>query len=143
MNRLLALERGLEPVEHLVEGFGQFVELVARPPQRDARRQVVFRGGAGGCGDPVHGAQRAPGDEPAEDRGEGDDHGQRDQRVLQEVRESDVALVLRALKLEVRVALGKEAGVGMALSCSDRHRARKLAGACWLCPCGSSRATRM
>ena len=37
----------------------------------------------------------------------------RDQRVLQQVREGHVALVLRALKLEVRVALGKDAVVGM------------------------------
>ena len=51
---LLALERGLEPVEHLVEGLGEFVELVAGAAQRDSRRQVVFRGGAGGRGYQVH-----------------------------------------------------------------------------------------
>ena len=38
--------------------------------------------------------------------------------------------------------LARRRSLGWALSCSDRHRARKLAGACWLCPCGSSRATR-
>ena len=141
---LLALERGLEPVEHLVERLGKFVELVAGTAQRDPRRQVVFRGGAGGGGDPVHGAQRAPGDDPAEDRGEGDDHRERDQRVLQEVREGDVALVLRALKLEVGVALGKERGRWDGRSVARSGTAPgSSAGACWLCPCGSSRATRM
>ena len=79
---LLALERGLEPAEHLVERLGQFAELVAGAAQRDPRRQVVLRRGAGGRGDPVHRAQRPPGEDPAEDRGEGDDHGERDQRVL-------------------------------------------------------------
>ena len=79
---LLALERGLEPAEHLVERLGQFAELVAGAAQRDPRREVVFRRGAGGRGDPVHRAQRPPGGDPAEDRGEGDDHGERDQRVL-------------------------------------------------------------
>ena len=72
---LLALEGGLELVEHLVEGFGQFVEFVAGTAQRNSRRQVAFRGSAGGCGDPVHRAQCAPGNDPAEYRGEGDDHG--------------------------------------------------------------------
>ena len=51
---LLAFERGLEPVEHVVEGLGEFVELVAGTAQRDSCRQVVFRGGAGGGGDQVH-----------------------------------------------------------------------------------------
>ena len=39
---LLALEGSLEPVEHLVEGLGQLLEFVARPAQRDSRRQVAF-----------------------------------------------------------------------------------------------------
>ena len=51
---LLAFERSLEPVEHVVEGVGQFVEFVAGAAQRDPRRQVVFRGGAGGRGDQVY-----------------------------------------------------------------------------------------
>jgi hypothetical protein len=38
----LALERGLEPAEHLVERLGQFAQLVAGTAQRDPRRQVVF-----------------------------------------------------------------------------------------------------
>ena len=58
-------------------------------------------------------AQRSPADDPAEDRGEDDDHAKRDQRVLKEMGEREVALVLSALKLEVRVALGKEALIGM------------------------------
>ena len=141
---LLALERGLEPVEHLVEGLGQFVEFVAGAAQRDPRRQVVLRGGAGGCGDPVHRAQRAPGGDPAEDRSEGDDHGERDQRVLQQMREGDVALVLRALQLEVRVALGKDAVVGMGaqlLGAAPRQEAGW--GLVGPAPAGSSRATRL
>ena len=141
---LLALEGGLEPVEHLVEGLGEFVEFVAGTAQRDPRRQVVFRGGAGGRGDPVHGAQRPSGGDPAEDRGEGDDHGKRDQRVLQEMREGEVALVLRALKLEVRVALGKEAVVGMgAQLLGAAPRQERWPGPAGSAPCGSSRATRM
>src|SRR5207247_5816609 len=101
---LLAFEGGLELVEHLVEGLSQFVQLAAGPVQRDTCRQVVFRGGAGGCGDPVHGAQRAPRNDPAKDRGERDDDSKRRQRVLKEMREGEVAMVLRALKLEVRAA---------------------------------------
>ena len=61
----------------------------------------------------VHRAQRSPGDDPAEDRGEDDDHAERDQRVLKEMGEREVALVLRALKLEVRVAFREDALVGM------------------------------
>ena len=66
----LAVEGALEPVEHVVEGLGQLVELVAWSAQRDPCRQVAFRRGAGGGGDPVQRAQHAPGDDPAEDRGE-------------------------------------------------------------------------
>src|SRR6266542_2023931 len=47
------------------------------------------------------------------DRSEGDHDGERDQRVLQEVREGEVTLVPRALKLEVGVALGEDAGIRM------------------------------
>ena len=93
--------------------FGQFLKFVAGPPRSDPRRKVAFRRGARGCGDPVHRAQNPPRSEPPENSGEGDDHRKRDQRVLQEVREGDVALVPRALELEVRVALGKESVVGM------------------------------
>ena len=38
----LAVEGALEPVEHVVEGLGQLVELVARTLQRDPRREVAF-----------------------------------------------------------------------------------------------------
>ena len=62
-------------------------------------------------------AEHAAGDDPAENRGEREYNGEGGQRVLQEMREGDVTLVTRALKLEVRVALGKESivGVGAAL----------------------------
>jgi hypothetical protein len=50
----LPLERGLEPAEHLVEGFGQLLEFVAGTAQGDPRRQVVLGRGTGGGGDPVH-----------------------------------------------------------------------------------------
>src|SRR3984957_15715491 len=109
---LLALERGLEPAEHLVKRLGQFAEFVAGPGRRDPRRQVVFGRGAGGRGDLVHRAQRPPGKDPAEDRGQGDDHGQRDQRVLQQIRQGQVTLALRALKLKVRGALSKYVRIG-------------------------------
>ena len=124
---LLALERGLEPAEHLVERLGQLAELVAGTCRRDPRRQVVLGRGAGGRRDPVHRAQRPPGEDPAEDRGQGDDHGQRDQRVLQQMRQGEVTLALRALLLEVRGALGQDAASGWALRSADRHRAAKLA----------------
>jgi hypothetical protein len=42
---------------------------------------------------------------PAQGRGEGDHGGEREQRVLQKMRQSDVTLVFRALKLKVRGAL--------------------------------------
>jgi hypothetical protein len=90
---LLAFERGLEPAEHLVERLGQFAQLVAGTCRCDPRRQVAFGGGARGIRDLVHRAQRPPGEDPAEDRGEGEDHGQRDQRVLQQVRQGEVTLV--------------------------------------------------
>ena len=73
--------------------------------------------GTGGRRDPAHRAQRTPGEDPAEDSGHGDDHGNRDQRVLQKVRQGELPLPLRALllaqMLEVREALGKDALVGM------------------------------
>jgi hypothetical protein len=50
----------------------------------------------------LHRAQRPPGEDPAEDRSQGDDHGQRDQRVLQQMRHGEVTLALRRLLLEVR-----------------------------------------
>ena len=39
---LLALERRLEPAEHLVERLGQFAEFVAGTGRRDPPGQVVF-----------------------------------------------------------------------------------------------------
>jgi hypothetical protein len=73
----------------------------------------VFGRGAGGRADQVHRAQRPPGEDPAEDRGQGDDHGQRDQRVLQQVGQGEVTLVLRALLLKVGDALGHGVLVGV------------------------------
>jgi hypothetical protein len=54
MNRFCPSKAALEPVEHLVEGLGQLVELVAGTAQRDAGRAVLFGGGARGRGDPMH-----------------------------------------------------------------------------------------
>jgi hypothetical protein len=71
---LLALECGLEPAEHLVEGLGQFAEFVAGACRRDPRGQVVSGCGAGGRRDLVHRAQRPSGEDPVKDCGEGDDH---------------------------------------------------------------------
>jgi hypothetical protein len=76
---LLAFERGLKPAEHLIEGLGQFTELIARACRRDPGRQVLSGRCPGGRGDLVHRAQRPPGQDPAEQRGEGDDQGERDQ----------------------------------------------------------------
>ena len=109
----LSVEGALEPIEHLVERLGKLVELVGRTAQRDPCREIAFRGGAGGCGDPVQRAQHPSRSDPAEDRCEREHDGEGDQRVLQEMREGDVTLVLRALKLEVGVALGNEAVVGV------------------------------
>ena len=61
----------------------------------------------------MHRAQRPSGEDPAKDCGEGDDHRHRDQRVLQQVRQGEVTLALRALLLEVRGALDKDVRVGM------------------------------
>ena len=91
----------------------ELVEFVVRAAQSDPRREVAFRRGSGRGGDSVQRAQYAPGDDPAQDRGEGNNEGERDQRVLQEMREGEVTLMPRALELEVRVALGKQAEVGM------------------------------
>ena len=110
---LLALERGLEPAQHVVEGFGQFAELVTRTRRGDPRRQVVFGRGAGGRRDPVHRPQRPPGEDPPKDRRQGNNHGQCDQRVLQQVGQGQVTLSLRPHLLEVRRALGQDARVGM------------------------------
>jgi hypothetical protein len=62
----------------------------------------------------MHRAQRPPGEDPAQDRREGDNHPKRDQRILQQMRQGGVTLVLRAQLLEGRVALGEEGVVGMA-----------------------------
>ena len=62
-----AVEGRLEPVEHFVEGLGEFVQLVAGPPQCDPCRQVAFRSGAGGCRDPVQRAQHSAGAEARRD----------------------------------------------------------------------------
>ncbi len=59
-------------------------------------------------------SQHPSGDDPTEDSGEREDCGERYQRVLQQMREGEIALVLCALKLEVRVALGEQAVVGLA-----------------------------
>ena len=148
---LLALERGLKPAEHLVERLGQLAQFVAGTGRRDPRRQVVFGRGAGGRGDLVHRAQRPPGEDPAEDRGEGDDHGQRDQRVLQQMRQGKVTLALRALLLEVRGALSQDDRIGMdayfrgpALRREPGQvsRGRRLPALPWTCPCAGNRATR-
>ena len=120
MNRCWPSNPACSRAEHFVERLGQFAELVAGARRRDPRRQVVLGRGAGGRGDQVHRAQRPPGEDPAQDRGQGDDHGQRDQRVLQQVGQGEVTLGERALLLEGRAlppqiggALGKDALVGI------------------------------
>ena len=101
---LLALERGLQPAEHVVERLGELAEFVAGAAQRDPGRQVVLGRRTGGRRDLLHGAQHPSGEDPAKDRGEGEHHGQRDQRVLQQVGEGQGLLVLRALLLKLRDA---------------------------------------
>jgi hypothetical protein len=109
---LLTLERDLQPAEHVVERLGQLAELVAWTRQRDPRRQVVLRRGAGGRRDLLHRAQHPPGEDPAKDRGEGEHHGQRNQRVLQQVGEGQRLLVLRALLLKQRDARAHRGLIG-------------------------------
>ena len=119
----LALERGLEPAEHLVEGLGQLAELVAGAAQRDPGQTVVLGCGAGGGGDLLHRAQGPSGRDPAEDRRERDDQGQREERVLQQVREDEGALVLGALELDVgEAALGEDRGGEEGMRTARRRR---------------------
>jgi hypothetical protein len=68
----------------------------------------------------VHRAQRPPGGDPAEDRREGNDHGQREQRVLQQVRQGEGLLGSRALLREVRGAL--DHALGQARPCRELAR---------------------
>ena len=137
----LALEGGLEPVEHVVEGLCELPQLVVRTGERDPRRQVVSGGAARCLGDGVDGSQRASGSDPAEDRGQHQGDDERDQRVGQQVREREVPLVLGSLQLEVRRALGQDPVVrsgAVLLGLASRYEG----GRCLLArPTGLSRAT--
>ena len=89
----------------------------------------MFRRGTRGRGDPVHRAQRPPGEDPTEDGGEGDDRAKRDQGVQQQVRQGEVTLVLRAeLLLRDEMHSTRRALLGWALGCSARQCATMLAG---------------
>ena len=82
----LALEGGLEALEHRVEGVGQLAQLVARPVERDARVERAVGDRARGGGDAADRAQRAAGHHPA--RGH---RGQRDEQQRAAEGEQDVA----------------------------------------------------
>jgi hypothetical protein len=59
----LAVEGGLQPGQHGIEGVGQLAQLVTRASQRDPRGQVVFRGGPGRPGDLLGRSQDPAGDD--------------------------------------------------------------------------------
>jgi hypothetical protein len=106
-------EGAVELFEHGIERVGEFPQFVVWSLQGDALGQVLLTGRAGSCGEPVHRSQDASGKDPADDRREDNGRGKRDQRVLQQMRERDVTLVLRALLLGGLDALGKLALVGL------------------------------
>src|SRR6266545_867785 len=83
----LAFERGLEPAQHGIERVGQLTQFVTRPAQRYA----------GGAGDLVDRPQNPAGDEPPGERGQQRGYRERDQGVLQQVRQGRFPLVLGAL----------------------------------------------
>lgn len=68
---LLGREGPLQPVQHLVEGVRELLELVVRPVQLDPPGQVGPGHPAGGAGDPAQGREHTSGHGVAE--GEGDD----------------------------------------------------------------------
>ena len=68
---LLAGERGIEPLEHHVEGVGQLLELVIGAGEREALTEPQLGRPPRGLGDRPHRPQRPPGSEPAE-AGRGD-----------------------------------------------------------------------
>src|SRR6266540_183576 len=93
----LAFERGLEPAQHGIERVGQLTQFVTRPAQRYAGGQVVLGGFTGGAGDLVDRPQNPAGDEPPGERGQQRGYRERDQGVLQQVRQGRFPLVLGAL----------------------------------------------
>lgn len=93
---LLRGEGPLQPVQHVVEGVGELLELVVRPVQFDAAGQIGSGHPAGDAGDPAQGREHPPRHGVAE--GEGDDaqphEGQ--QRPVEERVERLLALVVEA-----------------------------------------------
>ena len=72
----LAVEGGVQPGQHRVEGVGQLLELVRRPVQPDPLVQRLLRQPAGGRGDPADRLQRPPGQHVR--GGDADQHGDRE-----------------------------------------------------------------
>src|SRR6266542_964630 len=91
----LAFERGLEPAQHGIERVGQLTQFVTRPAQRYAGGQVVLGGFTGGAGDLVDRPQNPAGDEPPGERGQQRGYRERDQGVLQQVRQGRFPLFLQ------------------------------------------------
>jgi hypothetical protein len=80
----LAGERPIEASEHVVEGVGEFTQLVARALQGKALGQVLLTGGASSRGELMDRSQD-PGDNPPGDRREDGDAAEREQRVQEQV----------------------------------------------------------
>ena len=134
-------ERAVQPVQHVIEGVGQFLELVPRAGQRQPLPQVLVRGAAGGLGDRPDRPQHPAGDEPAQAaRGHGH-HAEAEQGVEQQAVQGPLALAVAS-----RVAPGAEgllarrdrAGVGARLLAGDGQLGQLLAA-----QAGAGRWTRM
>lgn len=93
---LLRGEGPLQPVQHVVEGVGELLELVVGPVQLDAAGEVRAGDGAGDAGDPAQRREHPPRHGVAE--GEGDDAQahQGEQRPVEQRVQCLLALVVDA-----------------------------------------------
>ena len=112
----LGVERGLQPREQVVEGVGEFLELVVGSVQAQPLVQAAGGDPPGGGGDRAQRAQHPAGDDPADRGGGHRDGGQGDGADDQ-----DFPLVV----VDVKLRIGKQLSL---LSGGEGRRPLKLPG---------------
>ena len=92
----LAVERGLQPVEHPVERVGELAQLVARAGHRDPLPQPLLSDAAREAGHTAERRERLAGHQVAERRRDQQHAAEREQVLRVELRERAVREALRA-----------------------------------------------
>ncbi len=94
----LTVEGAVEPLQHVVEGVGQFPDLVAGPGQRHALVQAPLGHASRVRGDLAERSQGTSGHQPADRHREDTGDGQRDEGLVEQVREGGLPRPLGGLR---------------------------------------------